>query len=220
MVLTFIKAIFFLSIVSISSIGYACESIVSTIKISGSPEIEDFKWELTIAEIPYLIEENALVSTFVWMKIYDAKVKVLKNTSYERNQLGIAKLLLDIGNSDKGLKLLNNEISKGNSDANVLMGLIYRKGNHAPLSPKKAFKEFSKASEANNPDGLFYLGRCYELGIGVKTDCNTAVKLFKKAADLNSKMAKLRLSDYYKIGACGINKDINKSNKLIEEIQQ
>ena len=64
---TAIKMILISAILLITSIGYACESIVNTIRINGSSEVESFKWELSIAEIPYLFEENAIFSTFVWM---------------------------------------------------------------------------------------------------------------------------------------------------------
>uniref|UniRef100_A0A7C1T334 Sel1 repeat family protein n=1 Tax=Agrobacterium albertimagni TaxID=147266 RepID=A0A7C1T334_9HYPH len=54
-------------------------------------------------------------------------------------------------------------------------------------------KEFQAAFEASEPDGAFYIGRLFELGLGTELDMGRAVELYAAAASRGSALARNRL---------------------------
>lgn len=197
-----------------------CCNSINCIKLSGEQAINDLAKNLNTAEVPFLMKKDALFTQFIWLKEYDPIVNILSIKSYGEDVLGIANLLLDIGRFQEGIKLVEQEAKKGNSNAYVILGMEYRRGRSLPVNRKKAFSFFKKAKEKGNLDGIFYLGRCYEMGIGVNKDCKKAILLFEKGAERGHILAIFRLSEYYKKGGCGIPKDAKKAAALVEMIKQ
>jgi len=187
-----------------------CGQFTSCIGLDKEHAVKTLENNLTIAEIPFLLKKDPPYTYFIWLKENDALVEILMKKSYKKGKLGVANLYLDIGRYEKGIALLKQEVGKGNTDAYIMLAMEYRRGRAIKKNYKKAFDLYQKAKLKGNLDGYFYLGRCYEMGIGVEKDCNKAVENFKEAAEKGHKLAIYRLIEYYKVGACGVPKDLKK----------
>ena len=195
------------------------DRLVSCISLNGEQAICQLEKNLVTAKIPFLMKDDALFTHFIWLKEYDEVVNILKEKSYSEGPIGVAKLYLDIGKYKKGIAILESEIENGNSNAYVALGMEYRRGRAFPINNSKSFYLYNKVKEMGNMDGYFYLGRCYENGIGVKKDCRKAVELFEEAARNGHKLSVYRLIEYYKKGACGIPKDPYKLKCLLRQMR-
>ena len=63
-----------------------------------------------------------------------------------------------------------------------------------------AAEEFAASYEAGEPEGAFYLGRLFELGLGTEQDEMRAANLYSAAADAGSAKAQARLGLMYHEG--------------------
>lgn len=65
---------------------------------------------------------------------------------------------------------------------------------------------FRKAAEQNNSAGLYWLGECYENGVGVEKDESEALSYYRKSAELGFDLAQVAMAkdalrnDKYEIG--------------------
>ncbi|CAG8590409.1 7454_t:CDS:1 [Ambispora leptoticha] len=96
----------------------------------------------------------------------------------------------------KESKMIEYLSSHCNSQNQVILGAIYLEMDEA----KKAFQEFKKAAEMNNPHGQYFLGHCYEIGIGIAEDDETSVYWKKKAANQGIPAACYFLGYHYEQG--------------------
>ena len=58
---------------------------------------------------------------------------------------------------------------------------------------KLNFSDCQKLADTDDPDGIFWLGYCYEYGIGVEKDENKAFMHYHKSADMNNSMKCIEL---------------------------
>ena len=77
---------------------------------------------------------------------------------------------------------------------------------------KKAVKYFRKAIEKGNADAKYFLGRCYEGGLGVQQDYEEAVKWYRKAVEQDNTDAQWQLGYCYEKGF-GVSQDFNEALK-------
>lgn len=74
---------------------------------------------------------------------------------------------------EEGLQFLKDAAEKGMADACKLLGIIYMSGQYDPWPAKDmeaAAMWYQKAAEAGDEEAMYWLGQCYELGIGVEAD--------------------------------------------------
>lgn len=70
--------------------------------------------------------------------------------------------------------------------------------------------QLEQATKANDISAQFYMGNCYEFGIGVQQDHNLAFRLYRKAAERGLPDAMIQLSNCYQKGL-GVIADSSKS---------
>lgn len=75
------------------------------------------------------------------------------------------------------------------------------------VSYSKAFTYFERAATLNCPISQFYLGLCYDLGLGTDFNCSSAFKWFKCSADQNYLEAQYHVALCYEFGQ-GIEKNL------------
>ena len=78
---------------------------------------------------------------------------------------------------------------QGNADAQVNLGVMYRKGEGVPQNDKTAVKWYTLAAEQGNASAQFNLGVMYDEGEGVPQNDKTAVKWYNLAASQGDKDA-------------------------------
>ena len=89
---------------------------------------------------------------------------------------------------------------KGNSEAQKLLGSMYRFGRGVPQDAKEAAKWYRLAAEQGNVDAQQDLGFMYEFGSGVETNAEEAAYWYRLAAERGSVFAQRRLRDIDQVG--------------------
>lgn len=91
------------------------------------------------------------------------------------------------------LPLLRAAIEAGNSDAGVVLGLMYQGGLGVAKDHKQAVGYFEIASDWGNHSAKAELGFIYENGWGVSRDYKKAIKLYTASADMGNGLGMDRL---------------------------
>lgn len=97
------------------------------------------------------------------------------------------------------------------------LGMHYFLGLGVKQSDDKALSYFRKAWEGLYPEGIYMVGRMYELGRGVELNLKQAFKLYHAANQ--SLNAKLRLASMYELGIA-TDKDMAKAVRFYNECQK
>eukprot|EP00178_Gracilaria_changii_P012383 TRINITY_DN3506_c0_g1_i1.p1 TRINITY_DN3506_c0_g1~~TRINITY_DN3506_c0_g1_i1.p1 ORF type:complete len:1741 (-),score=221.99 TRINITY_DN3506_c0_g1_i1:863-6085(-) len=108
------------------------------------------------------------------------------------------------------------ESGKGDTMAQVRLGILYENGVQCQRDYGEAFYYFKLASSKGNNEGRLRLARCYEEGRGVTKNESAAFALYLLAASANFPVA------HYKTAKCflegrGVVRDVNKAVSHLEE---
>jgi uncharacterized protein len=79
-------------------------------------------------------------------------------------------------------KWVANAASEGLSDANWLLGLMYRDAKGTEKNYEKAFEHFQLAADQHSARGYFFVGMMHEYGLGTPTSFKDAAKNYRRAA--------------------------------------
>jgi serine/threonine protein kinase len=103
---------------------------------------------------------------------------------------------------------------KGDTGAQTQMAIRYADGQGGvPKDEGEASRWFYEAAEKGNDNRAQYrLGRIYEEGIGVATDCSKALKWYRSAAEQGNIRALCRLGYMYENGRC-VSRDLDQARK-------
>ena len=103
---------------------------------------------------------------------------------------------------------------KGDAEAQVKVGDIFKEGKAATRNVQEAAKWYLKAAQQGLAVAQFKLGEMYRDGHGVTGDINEALKWFQKAADQGYQAAKGEIGKIRSESAGGM-QDLNKAIDLI-----
>lgn len=100
---------------------------------------------------------------------------------------------------DTALALANWEqlAERGNTDAQLELGILYLKGENVPQDHAKAFDLLSRATKSGSPRAYLELGSMYEDGKGTPKNLSKAEELYSKAAALGYPRAHYYLGRLY-----------------------
>lgn len=87
------------------------------------------------------------------------------------------------GHYGEALKFARSLAVGGDAKAEALLARAYYDGMGAPRDDRYAFHWAQLAAKANDGDGLYYLGRCYENGRWVPRDPTKASDLYHRAIE-------------------------------------
>ncbi|MFA5960640.1 MAG: endopeptidase IV [Tatlockia sp.] len=90
------------------------------------------------------------------------------------------------------LQVAKSEASKGNSEAALLVGMMYEKGLAIPANAGEALYWYQQA--ATNPVNAFILGTLYSQGLGLTKDLDRGRILLQQAAEAGFSYASLNLA--------------------------
>jgi len=122
----------------------------------------------------------------------------LTSVAMARADLEAGKRAWDQGDYATALKELTPLAEQGNADAQVLLGLMYFRGQGVSKDSSLALKWYKAAAEQGNADGQAHLGSMYLMGIGVKKDTSQALKLWKLSANQGNLGAQVNLGLAYR----------------------
>ena len=104
---------------------------------------------------------------------------------------------------------------RGNSFAQVCLGLRYYTGNGVDTDTVQATGWIQKSADQGNAYGLYYLGVAYKEGKGVSQDYTKALGLLHQSVEQGNRLAMLDLSDMYAHGF-GVPVDAAKADGLLK----
>ena len=144
-------------------------------------------------------------------------------TVNDASELGSSEAMLLIGEHvrknqpERALALFRASAEKGVAPAMVQSGLMMLHGESVPPDAREAEKWFVKASNANDPSGVFILAECYLAGRGVKQDIPKAAQLLQDASTHHSGDAKNLLGKLYLYGMEGFSMNRGAALELFRE---
>mgnify|MGYP005989923915 CR=1 FL=1 len=89
--------------------------------------------------------------------------------------------------------LLKYSAERGNSAAQIYLGHSYIEGVWLPRNLSKSAFWYKQAAEANDPFGLFFYGKCFDMGWGCIQSKEKARRLYLKSAQLGGVLARNKL---------------------------
>lgn len=111
----------------------------------------------------------------------------------------------------KAINLLERAAKLGLPQAQTYIGVIYAEGETNNFS--KAVEMFTAAAQQEDSEAFYYLGICFENGLGVEQSESKAAEYFLKAAESGHSEAQFSVARFYEKGLGGLQKD----EKLAEE---
>lgn len=132
-----------------------------------------------------------------------------------------------LGNFAMALFFLHEAADLGYPPAFLRLGHIYL-GNECCSPDQEKSKTyyqmasaqlhwFQSSADKNDADGQYYLGICYENGIGVQENADQAVKWYQLAAGQGHLFAQFHLMRCYKNGK-GVSKDVKEAMRLCTQL--
>jgi TPR repeat protein len=103
-----------------------------------------------------------------------------------------------------------------NPDRNATfeLAVFYLEGTVVPKNYDAAFSWFSKSAiDFRDPRGMYRIGYCYELGLGVESNLKRAAEWYNEAAKFENPSALKRLAGFYEKGKF-FQQDLEKAEKL------
>lgn len=104
----------------------------------------------------------------------------------------------------------------GNADAQLMVALLYWRGQGVERDDRTAFEWMSKAAAAKQSEALNHLGRMYEIGEGVDKDERQAFKSFESAAESGSAGGQFNVARAYQHGI-GTRRDLIRARYWYEQ---
>lgn len=111
---------------------------------------------------------------------------------------------------------LQDGVAKGDSSAQVELGLRYANAAEVAADPDRALSLFKAAAKQGNPLAFYFIGIAYAQGSGVDKDESRAVPFWEEAAKVGYPNAQYWLGFYIANGRGGIDKNWCASIPLFE----
>ena len=135
-----------------------------------------------------------------------------KNEDQALSPADEAKALLDQGEYEAGISILEEAAAKGDPEAQFVLGNCYYEGTGVEQNYEEAVKYFRLAADQGLSWAQQNLGLCYFLGAGVEQDCEEAVRLYRLAADQGDEVATFNIGYSYYFGM-GVEQDYEEAFK-------
>ena len=168
------------------------------------------EWYKKAAEQGYVPAQNNLFVLYVRRALDAAnESKRTENAEKAENWLRMAaeegyppaQFNIYISDLDKDVKWLEKAAEKNYPPAQNELGALYYSGkNDIVRNPKKAVEFFRKAADKGNAKAQFYLGVCYDRGMGVKQNDKEAFKWYEESAKQGYGPAQFNLGAFFESG--------------------
>jgi len=116
------------------------------------------------------------------------------------------------GNFQRAFSIFKSLATKGNSNAQYNLGIMYHRGEGTPKDNANSLNWLLISAKNNNKNAQFQLGVMYDRGFGVKQDYKESLKWFLKASKQGNPPADFSIGDAYRRGL-GVPIDDSEANK-------
>lgn len=134
-------------------------------------------------------------------------------TTFAQLNFDTLNQLVEAGQYDKALNILNPLVNKGDADAQNYLGWMYDYGRGVKQDYAKAVELYTLAANQGHDYAQKNLGWMYYKGYGVKQDYEKAVELYILAANQGNAEAQINLGWMYQNGQ-GVKQDYAKAVEL------
>ena len=144
------------------------------------------------------------IGTIIDLEKAEEYVEKAANSGDERGQLRLAEILEKGKKYHQALEWYREAAEKGNEEAKERLDLDHLTSK----TKKRQFENLMLYSEENDPQVLYYIGRCFEQGIGTRKDLKKALKFIEDSSEKGYPDALYWIGEY-----CEIVHDSNYSYK-------
>lgn len=145
------------------------------------------------------------VALFAWVSAFHVAAAPqthaeVSNVTTELNDIQIrlkAQQSADKGDWKTVYTLLLPLAQRGDSQAQVNLGILFSSGRGVEKNLEKAYWWFNESAEQGNAKAVTYIGLMYLEGIGVKQDTKHAIRILEKAGRVDYPRAMLALGNAY-----------------------
>jgi TPR repeat protein len=116
------------------------------------------------------------------------------------------------GDYAAALKELTPLAQQGSSEAQVVLGTMYLKGQGVAKDPNQALKWYTSSAELGNAVGQFYMGSMYLMGAGVPHDAAQGLKWLGISANQGNSDSQVLLGLVYLQGNGGVPRDLGQAD--------
>mmetsp|Transcript_29409 Transcript_29409/g.65845 ORF Transcript_29409/g.65845 Transcript_29409/m.65845 type:complete len:338 (-) Transcript_29409:243-1256(-) len=173
-------------------------------KLSFEGPTRQARWTLASSSQPRLLSQTALKEAIeALVESGDVDEVLLEGWRQRKKSLEFARAqdLYDQGRVSEAAKL-------GLAQAQAKMAENCYYGDCVEADYQRAFEWATKAAEAGNTEGQFWLGYAYRHGVGAQKDWAVAVKWYELAAEQGGSTAMANLGILYYDGGHGISQDL------------
>lgn len=133
-----------------------------------------------------------------WCRLLLAALFLSAGSGASGADLDSGKRAYDAGDYVTALNGLTPLAERGNADAQILLGLMYFRGNGVSKDFGAALKWYRAAADQGSAEGRAQLGSMYFMGAGVAKDISKALELWKLSANQGNVGAQVSLGLAYK----------------------
>lgn len=142
------------------------------------------------------VEDHEILSNQAKDELHQAYLFWLKqaaNRNYPPAMRMWSQQLVQNNKLVEAYRQLSGAAAMGDPTAQVLLGHSYLEGSWLPRDLRESAHWYDKAAQQADPFGLYFYGKCFEMGWGCIQSKNKAIELYQKAAGLGSDLASRRL---------------------------
>lgn len=163
-----------------------------------------------LSEFTYLLDEGNPVAAYYMGRMYHLGQGVSKNivtaknlyqkaasVSYFPAMNYLGKILLDEGNYELALPLLQRSALAGESSSIYELGQFYSDGRFIEKNPVQAFKYYKIASFNGDMKAQYQMAKMFLEGRGTPQDHASALKWLTRSADQGYLLAQMDLAELY-----------------------
>lgn len=124
-----------------------------------------------------------------WQNQYEYWLALAADSGFPPAMRLLSQLRRKQNADEQAKRLLFTAANLGDSTSQVLLGHIYLEGQWMDRDLKASASWYRRAALSNDPYGLYFYGKCFEMGWGCPKSPDIANNWFNKAAKLGSELA-------------------------------
>lgn len=125
--------------------------------------------------------------------LYLSYVKQAAASGYQGAITEFSQHLVEQGSYLEAKNWLEFGAEQGGANSQLLLGHAYLEGRWLPRDLSESALWYKKAAEQNDGYGLYFYGKCLEMGWGCIQSREQALEYYRKSAKLGNKLAKRKL---------------------------
>ncbi len=129
-------------------------------------------------------------------ELYLSYIKDAASTGYQGAITEFSQHLVEQGSYLEAKNLLEFGAENGGINSQLLLGHAYLEGSWLPRDLTESALWYKKAAEQNDGYGLYFYGKCLEMGWGCIQSQEQAYEYYRRSAQVGNKLAKQKLVSF------------------------